>query len=330
MNIQWPQRLSLARLDTPLERLLPRGEPIDAEVWIKRDDLTGVALSGNKVRKLEWLCAEAQQAGATTLITCGGVNSNHARATAVAAARLGLQAHLLLRGSDRNPPAGNLLIDRVLGARITFIEAEQWPERDALMADIAERLFEEGGRGYVIPEGGSNAVGSLGYADAAREIVEQAAQEGLQLRRIFHACGSAGTAAGLALGLAALGRQDVQVHAVAVCNDGPYFDARIQTIIEESVTRGFVTEAVAKRARWQVVEGFKGRGYALTTPEEMQAHAALARSHGLFVDPVYTGKAFVALRAAARAGDLKEGATVFLHTGGLFELFAYAEEVAKL
>lgn len=330
MSIHWPARVSLARIPTPLERLEDRGLPWGGEVWIKRDDLTGAALSGNKVRKLEWLCAEALAQDADTLVTCGGVNSNHARATAVAAARLGMQAHLLLRGEDRKPPAGNLLIDRFLGAQITFISAEQWPQRDALMQEIAGKATETGRRAYIIPEGGSNAMGSLGYAEAALELLIQASQQGLTVRRIYHACGSAGTAAGLALGMASAGRADIEINAVAVCNDAPYFDAQIQRIIDESVARDFVSQDVAKAARWRVLEGFKGEGYAKTTREEMKDHADLARRHGLFVDPVYTGKAMRAMREHGKQGALQEGATVFWHTGGIFELFAYADEISAL
>lgn len=330
MSIRWPHRIPLARVPTPLERLEDRAGSPPAELWVKRDDLTGIALSGNKVRKLEWLCAEARAEQADVLITCGGVNSNHARATAVAAAQLGLRAHLVLRGEDRRPPRGNLLLDRVLGTDLTFITPDQWDNRDALMEEIAMTLKRDGHHAYVIPEGGSNATGSLGYARAAHELLAQAEAQGLGLQRIFHACGSAGTTAGLALGLAAAGREDVDVRAVAVCNDRPYFDARVNQILDEAVERGFVAEAVRARARWTIVEGFKGEGYAKTTPDEMRAHAALARSHGLFVDPVYTGKAFLALRAAAEAGELDDGGTVFLHTGGIFELFGFDGEIDAL
>lgn len=327
MTVRWPHRLDLALTPTPLQRFSSRPGGIRSPLWIKRDDLTGVALSGNKVRKLEWLCAEAQAQGAQTLITCGGVNSNHARATAVAAARLGLKAHLLLRGEDRHPATGNLLLDRMLGAATTFVGPSGWSERDALMSDIADRLAKDGQRAYVIPEGGSNALGSLGYVRGAQELLRQSEDLGLGLKRIFHACGSGGTTAGLAIGLAAANREDVDVLAVAVCDNAAYFNARIKSIIEDMVAAGFVDASVAKRAQWTIVEGFKGDGYAKTTAHEMHAHQALAKNHGLFVDPVYTGKAFLALRSADNAGALADGGTVFLHTGGIFELFAYGSEI---
>lgn len=325
MTLRWPHRLPLANTPTPLERLPARPDAgLPDGLWVKRDDLTGVALSGNKVRKLEFLAAEAQARGAQALVTCGGVNSNHARATAVAAARLGLTARLVLRGEDRHPPMGNLVLDRWLGAELTFITEAQWAERDAFMAEAAR------GDGYVIPEGGSNALGSLGYARAAQEILTQAEAAGLGLRHVVHACGSGGTAAGLALGMAAAHREDVEVLAVAVCNDAAYFDRQIHAILDETVARGWADEATRRRARWRVLDGHKGPGYARTTPEALRAHAQVARRHGLFVDPVYTGKALLGLSAEAEAGHLDPKSTVFVHTGGVFELFAYADAIDSM
>jgi D-cysteine desulfhydrase len=325
MSLRWPARLPLANAPTPLERLPERpAGGLPAGLWVKRDDLTGVGLSGNKVRKLEFLAAEAVARGARALVTCGGVNSNHARATAVAAARLGLTARLVLRGEDRRPPAGNLVLDRWLGARITFITEAQWADRDALLAEAA------GDDGYVIPEGGSNALGSLGYARAAQELLTQAEAAGLGLRHVVHACGSGGTTAGLALALAAAGREDVELLSVAVCNDAAYFDARVHAILDEAVARGWATPEVRGRARWRILDGHKGPGYARTTPEALKAHAQVARAYGLFVDPVYTGKALLGLADLTRRGELAPDATVFVHTGGIFELFAFADALAEL
>lgn len=326
MRLSERPRVALARAPTPLERLSRTSAALGAEIWVKRDDLTGLELSGNKVRKLELLCADALDRGADTLITCGGVNSNHARATAVAAARLGLGCHLVLRGEDRAPPAGNLLLDRLVGAGVTFITLAEWQHRDRLMAELAGKLEVEGKRPYVIPEGGSNALGSLGYARAVPELLEQAEASGLAVRRVVHAVGSGGTTAGLALGLAAAGRSDIDVLGVAVCDDAAYFDAKIAGILDEALARGDIDAELRAAARWRILEGHKGRGYALSTPEELADYVALARREGLFVDPVYTGKAYRGLLAEARAGCL-EGITVFLHTGGMFELFAHGAEL---
>ncbi len=326
-----PEKLDLARLPTPLERLDRVREATGLDVWVKRDDLTGSALTGNKVRKLEYLAAEAVRLGRDTLVTCGAVNSNHARATAVVAARLNMRSHLVLRGHPTYPPTGNLLLDRMLGAETTFITREQWAEREEIMEAIGRKLGARRLAAYLIPEGGSNALGCLGYAHAVEELLRQEKEHGIRIRRIVHAAGSGGTTAGLALGVAAADRTDIDVIGVAVCDDKAFFDERIGGILDEAVEAGFVTPELRARTCWQIQDGYKGEGYGLTTPREMERIARLAREEGIFLDPVYTGKAFTALTEEFEAGRLdSEGQTVFLHTGGIFGLFQYGEEVAAL
>ena len=319
-DFAWPPRLDLARTPTPLERLDRWSQRTGCDLWVKRDDLTGVALSGNKIRKLEFLLAEAVETGADTVITCGGVNSNHARATAVACARLGLRAHLVLRGEDRVPPTGNLLLDRWVGAEVEFITPEQWRDVNAHLEDRADRYRSEGRAAYVVPEGGSNGLGCLGYARAAYELLEDAAAAGIRIGRVVHALGSGGTTAGLALGFAMAGAPGIECVAVCVTDDAATFDTKIRHIVEDAVQREYLTWSEAHRARWQAVDGYVGPGYAQTTDAAMAEHREVAQTEGLIVDPVYTGKAFRAL------GDLDPapGATVFVHTGGIFELFAFA------
>lgn len=303
-----PPRLKLARRPTPLEPF-----PLDGErtVLIKRDDLTGVGLSGNKVRKLDYLLAEAQ--GVRRVVTCGGVNSNHARATAIACAQLGLKCRLVLRGEDRRPPTGNLLLSRYVGADVRFISPDEWKNVDAIMAE------EAGEDAYVIPEGGSNGLGCLGYVDAAVEILDVL---GTRLSRVVHAVGSGGTTAGLALGMARARRDDVEVLGVCVCDDAAYFDRRIRTILDDALSRGLATEAEVKAARWRIEENFVGPGYAQTDETAIVELRGLAR-RGLILDPVYSGKAFLALSTLPGV----EGDTVFIHTGGIFELFAFADRI---
>ena len=328
MQLDPPARASLARLPTPLEPLERIGAAEGLALWIKRDDLTGAALSGNKVRKLAFLAAAALARGADPLTPGGAVTSTPARAPAAAAARLGLRAHLVLRGSEPALPDGNLLLDRLVGAGTTFITAEQWTDREAIMAAVADELAAAGRRGYVIPEGGSNAHGAMGYAVAAWELLEQAREAGIAVRRIVHAVGSGGTTAGLALGLAALGRPDIDVLGVAVCDDRAWFDGVIHRILDDAVEAGFARPAIRDEARWEIVEGYKGLGYARTTPEEMELCARIARTEGVILDPVYTGKAFRALLAEHRGGRFEgPGATVFLHTGGIFGLFSFADAI---
>ncbi len=331
MDLLPPVRITLARLPTPLERLERTSNALGIDLWVKRDDLTGIAFSGNKVRKLEFLCAQALERAADTLVTCGAVGSNHARATAVAGARLGLRVHLLLRGDEHNPPDGNLLLDKLLGASLTFIRPSEWGQRDRLMDGIAAGYGSKGRRAYVIPEGGSNALGAMGYALMVNELIVQEQKEEIRIRRIVHATGSAGTTAGLALGVAACGRDDIDVVGVCVCDDPGYFDVKIQFILDAAVATGFVKENVRRRARWRIVDGYKGKGYALTTAEEMKDIAGLARREGVILDPVYTGKAYRGLVGELKAGRLgTEGATVFLHTGGIYGLFSYGDLVSGL
>jgi D-cysteine desulfhydrase len=328
MDLVPPVRVPLARVPTPLEAMERTGRLVGLDLWVKRDDLTGSDLTGNKVRKLEFLVAAALERSADVLVTCGAVTSNHARATAIAAARMGMGSHLLLRGEDLDPPVGNLLLDRYVGAEISFIPPAEWPRRDVLMGGIATRLREQGRTPYVIPEGGSNALGSIGYAVAVAELLEQERALGLRVRRVVHATGSGGTTAGLALGFAAAGRDDVEVLGVAVCDDAAYFDERISRILDEAQGSWLVKPEVRRRARWRILEGYKGRGYAMTTPEEIHTLSEVARLEGILLDPVYTGKAFLGLLGETRAGRLsRDGATVFLHTGGLFGLFSFGPEI---
>lgn len=322
-----PVRHPLIFGPTPLVRALRTSQQLGIDLWVKRDDLTGIGVSGNKVRKLEFFAADARAQGADLFVTCGGVNSNHARATAVVGAQLGLKSHLVLRGQDRRPPTGNLLLDKYLGADVTFISRQAWDDRNAIMADLGERLSREGHRPYIIPEGGSNARGTLGYALAVPELLAQCRAANLDPRRLIHANGSGGTTAGLAIGLAACERTDIEVLGIAVCNDRTFFDERIGSILDEMVDRGWVSAATRAQARWTILDGYKGRGYGRTTTEELAAQMSFARTEGLFVDPVYSGKAFVAVKGEAEAGRLSDGPTVFIHTGGIFELFAFGDQI---
>lgn len=323
-----PVHLPLARTPTPLEPLARLGADHGLDLWVKRDDLTGTELSGNKVRKLGFLAAEALERGADTLLTCGAVTSNHARATALVAARLGLRSHLLLRGVPQHPPEGNLLLDRYVGAEVTYLTPEGWRERDLRLGALAEAQRAQGRRPYVIPEGGSNALGSLGYVLAVQELLAQAADLRVDVRRLVHATGSGGTTAGLALGCAVAGRPDIDVLGVAVCDDRATFVPRVEAILDQAVGLWYVDADLRAAARFEIVEGYQGLGYARTTPAEMDALAAVARREGLLLDPVYTGKAFLGLLGLARQGRFTgPGATVFVHTGGLFGLFGFGADV---
>lgn len=323
-----PPRVVLANQPTR-GHWLRYGEALGTRIWVKRDDHTGAELMGNKVRKLEYLMAEAQAERATHVITCGGEQSNHARATAFAAAQLGMRSVLVLRTDDpAAPPAatGNILLDQLVGAELVWISRAQWRDRTALLAAEADRVRSAGGVPYIVPEGGSNALGSWGYLRAAHELADD-------LRHIaspdapftvIYACGSGGTGAGLILGAKLLGlhKRGIRIAGINVCDDRAYFVDAIGRICREAEDRWQLGTNVTP-ADIELVDGHVGLGYAKSRPEELATIRDVCRSDGLVLDPVYTGKAFHGLVSELRADPARFGAGVcFVHTGGMFGLFA--------
>lgn len=336
-------RLERAHLPTPLEQPSRLADAMGIDLWVKRDDTTGGPEAGNKIRKLEFLLADALAQGCDTVITCGGVQSNHARATATLAAWLGLESLLLLRLStlERDdvaaelpgvpasptlaPIVGNVLIDRLVGADIRLITPQSYARRDELMSRAAAALQGRGARPYVIPEGGSNGLGALGYVHAMAELrrqLDQGVAGGEPFDVIVHACGSGGTAAGTALG-AAHYEVSKKVWAMAVADDAPTFERRIGAIIAQA--RALAPE-LGEPVPWTVDDSAKGPAYAVASPSQKQTIIDVARLSGLVLDPVYTGKAMSGLWSACRAGELRGQRVLFLHTGGLPGLLAQADD----
>jgi D-cysteine desulfhydrase len=328
-----PPRLALAHLPTPVEPMARLSAELGVRIDIKRDDLTGLLLSGNKVRKLEFVLADARQRGATALITCGGVQSNHARATAVAGARLGLRTILLLKrgGTDRavgaGPasaplPDGNLFLDSLVGAEIRFIDGAAYENRDAVMEEVACELRAMGETPYVIPEGASNALGAWGYVAMVDELLELA--PGFPWTRIVCAVGSGGTLAGLLLGCRRRGLAS-RVRGYSVHRTPEYFARQVRTILDDFVHR-FGAERSPRDAEIEIVGGFEGPAYAEVYPEEVEIIRHVARLEGVALDPVYTGKAFTGMVSDIRTGRLsRDERILFLHTGGLYGLLAQRE-----
>ncbi len=319
-----PAKLSLAHLPTPLWRSDALDRLVGLELWVKRDDMTGGAEAGNKVRKLEYLLAAANAEDATHVVTCGGEQSNHARATALMAARLGLACTVLLRVDDpgRKPEdRANLLLCRLAGAEVVFISPAQWQDRAALLALHAERVRAAGGRPYVIPEGGSNGLGSLGYVDAMQEVREQLDLGLAHSREPFDAvvvaCGSGGTAAGIALGADEY-RVTSTVIAVAVCNDTAYFERAIGSI---ALAASALRPELEGCANVVVLDAYKGPGYAVASAQQRAYIKQVAAQTGLVLDPVYTGKALFGLASL----ETKPKRALFVHTGGLPGLLAQPE-----
>lgn len=310
-------RLQLAQLPTPLERLERLSAHLGHEIWMKRDDLTGFAGGGNKVRKLEFLMADALAQGATAVITVGALQSNHARQTAAAAARLGLHCTLVLAEAvpDRSQAyarGGNLTLNRLVGAVIKRVPAGE--DVPAVISDTVTELEAQGHKVYVVPLGGSNVIGALGYAVAAREIDTQVRSAGLSGATIVTGSGSAGTQAGLILGT------EMPVLGISVSANAEDLKANVTALVIEGSKLPQFVGANDREAR--VDDRFIGNGYGQPTQAMKEAVELVARMEGIYLDPVYTGKAMAGLIHLIRSSEIT-GPVIFLHTGGMPALFAY-------
>ena len=318
-------RIPLALLPTPIQKLERLSGELGVNLYVKRDDLTESVASGNKIRKLEYLLYDAKENGCDTLITCGGVQSNHCRATAAVAVRMGMACHLILRGDAPNVPDGNLLIDRILGATTTFYVREDFKRLHKIEQETVAMLEKKGKRPYLIPMGGSNATGSLGYIRMAGELRDTPED----FDAIYCALGSGGTCAGLMIGLERYGL-GAQLRGIAVCDDVAYFRAEVMRILhefDEQYGISFPTDLFDMAFD----DRFVGIGYALNTPEELKELIRIARLEGLILDPVYTLKTFIGMMRQIREGTVPKGSNVlFVHTGGHYGIFPKGEEFASL
>jgi len=317
-------RVSMAHLPTPLEPL-PRltaqlGGPA---LWIKRDDQTGLATGGNKARKLEFLVADALAGAADTLITGGAGQSNHARQTAAAAARIGLACTLVLRGAEPPQVQGNLLLDRLLGARVVWAGNRPLAE---VMAQVAEELQEAGHRPYVVPYGGSNPIGASGYVAAMEELLAQCAERDLHFDCIVLASSSGGTQAGLVVGARALGYAG-RVLGISVDVKADVLQTKLSGLADATANH-LGLELTFEPQEFGVDDGYLGGGYGVVGDLERAAIYTLARAEGILLDPVYTGRAFGGLLALIRQGAFRPDEQVlFWHTGGTAAVFGYESEL---
>jgi len=321
MSLQLPERYALAHTPTPIDKMERLSQLWEGpDIYIKRDDLTGIGKTGNKVRKLEYLIAAAQREGCQLLITCGGQQSNHARATALAAAKVGLKSHLVLRDAASGDIDGNLLIDRMVGAEVTSITQQEYEQVDDMMHHLAEEYAQKGIKAYVIPEGGSTALGALGYVRAIEEVCAQMQALSFEFDHMISAVGSGGTMAGMLLGKSAHGMK-AQIHGINVCDDAPYFQERISNIIREA-KRKFGFDLNLQKKDINIIDGYVGKGYGLNRQEEIELIKLVARTEGIILDPVYTAKAMYGLKDQIRKGRFtKSEKVLFWHTGGIFGLF---------
>jgi len=322
-----PARLELALAPTPILKLDRLSRRLGVEVHVKRDDLTGLLESGNKVRKLEFLVGEALQQGADTLLTSGPPDSNGCRAVAAVAARLGLRAVLAIRGERLATSDGNLLLGRLLGADTRHypdLGPDPGPELEALAAEVRAR----GGRPYVIPESGAGELGALGYIECAVELSEQIHHGAPRFDAIVITAGSGGSHAGLLMGkqLAGLPGEIVSVPVTAPAER--VREAIVRTVGAAVQRFGFAIE-VPKAIH--LLDGYQGAGAGAATDEELAVIVALAREEGLLLDPVYTAKGFRGLvETLARDPKALGQRVCFIHTGGLFSLFPYRDRLSQL
>jgi D-cysteine desulfhydrase len=328
-----PTKIHLAHLPTPLKWLSETAHDVDAPILMKCDDETECAASGNKIRKLEYLLAEALRRRCTTVVTCGGVQSNHCRAAAILARRLGLRCGVLLRGTGEEPEDGNLFLVRRLGCEVRFCDAETYSKRrDEVMRSIASEM-EPSGKFFVIPEGGSSSLGCWGYAEMIVELHEQIIQMEIDPpTHIVCAVGSGGTMAGMLAGLRLVGWHEVKVIGVAVSNNVEYFDGIVSSLLEAfSMDFGCEIGTFQKGQDYDIlscVEDGEPISYGNPQVHEIAVMKDMMEKEGVFLDPVYTGRAWSTLARNIGREDAAIGPharVLFVHTGGIFGLLPDAQ-----
>lgn len=327
MNIERLPRFPLAQLPTPVQGAPALTRELGGpELLIKRDDQTGLALGGNKTRKLEFLVGQALEQGADTLVTLGAAQSNHCRQTAAAAAKAGLKCELIVNGKRPDVPNGNLLLNELLGAKAHWIER---PQRSARLSELTEQLRAEGRKPYVIPVGGSNGVGAVGYVVAMLEVMTQLKEAGQSIDHMVFGTSSGGTQAGIELGARVAGFNG-QLHGLSIDKNDPEhreYETEVAQIANECAEY-IGSEVRLTKDDVTVVYGYKGEGYGVVGDLERDSIRLMARTEGIILDPVYAGRAFGALVDLIRKETFrKDEKVLFWHTGGSPALFAYAADL---
>lgn len=325
-----PRRIPLASLPTPLVQLRNLSAKYDqAQIWIKRDDLSGLELSGNKVRKLEYVVADVIDGGADTIVTEGTPQSNHCRATAAVCARAGLHAHLLFRPAPTGPPQGNHLLDELFGAESESFTRETFSaDHDPIVARTLARLRDAGRTPRFTPMGASEPVGCWGYIRAAAELAEQVKGAGIDACDLVVALSSGGTYAGLLLGKLLFRLEHFRIWAVPVSDDVPYHTREVGNLCRRTID-AFDLPLTFDDAALDLLDGYVGEGYGIPYARALDAQRELARTEAILLDAVYTAKAFCALLDGLRDGRFgRKRPVIFVHTGGVFSNFAWPELLA--
>jgi L-cysteate sulfo-lyase len=330
MHLAAYPRIRLGHFPTPFE-FMPNltkhlGGP---RIYIKRDDCTGLATGGNKTRKLEFLVAQALEQGADTLITQGAVQSNHARQTVAAAARVGMQCKILLEqrvsnASEEYEESGNVMLDRLMGGDIVARLSAGTNMQEA-MEDLAAELRSAGRKPYVIPGGGSNPVGALGYVRCAQELLDQSFEAGVRIDHVVHATGSTGTQAGLVVGLRA-SNSGIPVYGISVRAPKDKQEENVWRLVQATVDYMGLPASSVERADVVANSDYVGDGYGIPTESMIEAVRLTAQQEAILLDPVYSGKGMAGLIALIRAGHFKKDENVvFVHTGGAVGLYGYRQ-----
>lgn len=323
-----PPRLELALAPTPLLKLDRLSRHLGVELYLKRDDLTGLLESGNKARKLEFLLGEALAQGADTLITCGTLQSNCCRAVSAVAARLGLRAVLAVKGQKPAAYDGNLLLARLLGAEVRYLSDAEFSRAGEVMQELADEVRAAGGTPYIIPESGANEVGALGYLECAVELGEQIGHGAPRFDSVVIAAFSGGSLAGLLMGKQLAGLPS-EIIGVPIAFPASHVRESVGRTMGTAIQRFGLAIEVPKTIH--LLDGYQGAGRAGVGEEEMATMIRLAQVEGVLLDPVYTAKAFGGLLDTLGRDSKALGQRVcFIHTGGLFSVFPLRERLSRL
>jgi len=308
-----PKKMNIANIPTPIQKINFNG----TQFLIKRDDLTGSLLSGNKIRKLDYILADVKKKKADYLFTCGGDQSNHARATAIAAKQIGVETKLFLWGSDTKNADGNLFLDKLTGTKIKYLSKAEYDNVIPIMLKDSKRLQKKGNKVYVLPAGGSIPLGIWGYINFMRELNGQTDLR--KIKGILSAAGSGGTSAGMLLGAAMLGL-DLKIYGVNVVDDGETTRNIVIELVEDCI-KDFNLKVKVNYDNLIIMDGYSAEGYKSIADNKLKLIKKFFQSSGILLDPAYTGKAFYAYHENFLKGKKKTN-IMFLHTGGIFGIFS--------